>query len=189
MTDDFATVESSRCLMLTRPTFLHSRPVIPAGSRDRKPVPMTGRQTALLGLQLALDDKEVFASITGPKFSGKSQTLADIVNKAKAKSRVCITILNPGEMGQSSIDTLKRSMNDAASRLDKQSVSILIAIDNSHLASHHLLKMLTILARERNFPPTQAILAGEAELWSRLDLVSHSDLMNRLAIRFQLKAA
>ncbi len=146
-------------------------------------------QIALLGLQLALNDGNVFVSITGAKFVGKSLLLKSFLEIAQSKSRLCVTIPAPDQFDIQRIENVEQSIQsiiiNSSSRID----SVLFTVDNAHTCSEALLHFLNSIAKDRyRSPCTQVVLVGESALWSRLDLLSYTDLRKRLAIRYGLNA-
>ena len=173
-------------LVQSQPTFLIAPPTFTHQS-SRAVVLVSAREKVLAGLQLALEDGQVCAAITGPKHSGKSEILQNTLEAAKAKSRVCVFLRSPDTICNQSVGKLEQAIQSAVMGSKSQLENVLIAVDNAHIATNELLHFLTVIVGNRHCPiPVQIVLVGQLELWSRLECSSYGDLRRRLAIRYEM---
>jgi type II secretory pathway predicted ATPase ExeA len=167
-------------------------PVVLQHHTDAAPSPAApiwneAQRLALVSLSRAVDEQSVFAALIGREGSRTSAVLNKLMLNSKQEKRICVAIPAPNRMSAGSVKALEATIGEAVTSLSGNSVHILFGIDNAHTATGDLLDLLNRFARVRAcLGAPQVVLAGEPELWDRLDFPRYESLRRRFALRCSL---
>ncbi len=145
---------------------------------------------ALASLQRVVDEGFVFGAVTGPTNSGKSAIITKLIESSKSKSRVCVHIPTPHQISVKRVEAMEEAIDKVSRQFVNCQMQILIVVDDAHTATRELLTLLNRFASARSsLCSPQIVLAGESDLWDRLDTRYCEKLLRRIALRCSLESS
>src|SRR4051794_1159328 len=160
---------------------------------DRQSLPLQGssQRAAFDALNLALEEGNVFAALTGPAGTGKTTVLnAVLANPIGCKLRI-IRLVDPHLVSANSAAHIEQVASAEAIKTENAEKHVVLTVEDAHAASDELMRCLTRLAAAKRAGARlpQLFIVGRPEFWDRLKAPEYEPLARRIAVRSVLEQA
>ncbi|MBV8913868.1 MAG: hypothetical protein JOZ05_12615, partial [Acetobacteraceae bacterium] len=157
----------------------------PPPEQHRRALQNSAQRAAFDQLNLALQEGEVFAALTGPAGAGKSAVLDAVLADPVPRKLRIIRVVQADQISADLAEHIQQVAYIEATKPENTNKHVVLAVDDAHAASDELMRCLTRLAAAKRAGQRlpQVFLVGRPELWTRLRTPEYEPLARRIAIR------